>query len=253
MVRQKQILRALRAHQDDRLCELRVHQGDRLAARRMTLTLLATLAIASPLAAQAAHDPTKAVAPGALPHGWNMKLDPQDAAKTAKFVALPDGFQVTSGGAAIYYNPKDAQKDDFTLMATFRQMAKNLGHGDQGEAFGLLIAGQNLDDAAKQTYYYFLVRQDGSFLINHRAGKDVHKIVDWKPGKAIVKFDDRKGATNDLAIKAGPDSLRFVVNNTVVHAISRKDIDDVAGQVGFRVNHNLDVRVTNYMVMKGGK
>jgi hypothetical protein len=71
--------------------------------------------------------------------------------------------------------------------------------------------------------------------------------------QARWRLDDKKGASNDLAIKAGPDSLRFVVNNTVVHAISRKNIDDVAGQVGFRVNHNLDVRVTNYMVMKGGK
>ena len=100
------------------------------------------------------------------------------------------GYHVTSGGAAIYYTTKDAQANDkFTTMANFRQTKKNTGHGDHGEAFGLFAGGQNLDDPAKQTYYYFLVRQDGQFLINHRAGKEVHKIVDWtaEPGDREVR------------------------------------------------------------------
>jgi hypothetical protein len=220
---------------------------------RTTLTVLAALAIASQVAAQAASDPTKAVAPAKLPPGWIAKLDPQDADKTSKFVTMGDGFHVTSGGAAIYYNTKDAQTDDFTVMGNFRQTTKNVGHGDHGEAFGLFTGGRDLDDPAKQTYFYFLVRQDGSYLINHRAGQDVHKIVDWTPNKAIVKFDDKKGASNDLAIKVAADSVRFVVNNTTVHAISRKEIPNASGQVGLRINHNLDVHVANYMVMKGGK
>jgi hypothetical protein len=220
---------------------------------RKTLSVLAALAVAAPLAAQqqAAKDPTTAVAAAPLPEGWSMKLDPQAANMTAKFVTMGQGYHVTSGGAAIYYNAKDAQKSNpYTVMANFRQTKKNVGHGDHGEAFGLFAGGRDLDDQAKQTYFYFLVRQDGMFLINHRAGKDVHKIVDWTASPAIHKFDDMPNASNDLEIRVGADSVRFVVNNTPVHAISRKEITDASGAAGIRVNHNLDVHVGNFMVMK---
>ena len=220
---------------------------------RRTLSVLAARAVAAPLAAQqqAAKDPTSAVAAAPLPNGWSMKLDPQAAGKTAKFVTMGQGYHVTSGGAAIYYAAKDAQPNaPFSVMANFRQTKKNVGHGDHGEAFGLFAGGRDLDDPAKQTYFYFLVRQDGMYLINHRAGPAVHKIVDWTPSSAVHKFDDMPNASNDLAINIGADSVRFLVNNVQVHAISRKEITDVSGQTGMRVNHNLDVHVANFMVMK---
>jgi hypothetical protein len=227
---------------------------------RSTLPVLAALAIAAPLTAPLAaqqqqvkeKDPTSTVAAAPMPDGWSQRLDDKDAAKTAKFITMGKGFHVTSGGAGIYYSAKDAQANaPFTMMANFRQTAKNVGHGDHGEAFGLFAGGRDLNDADKETYFYFLVRQDGMFLINHRAGKEVHKIVDWTANPAIVKFDDKANAANDLAIKVGADSVRFLVNNQQVHAISRNEISDVSGQAGFRVNHNLDVHVGNFMVMKG--
>ena len=58
---------------------------------------------------------------------------------------------------------------------------------------------------------------------------------------AIVKFDDAPNAKNDLSIVMGSDSVRFLVNNKQVHAITRKEITDVSGNAGIRVNHNLDV------------
>jgi hypothetical protein len=210
----------------------------------------AALAVAAPLAAQG-KDATKAVTPAPLPPGWTMTMDPGSESLTAKFVKTANGFQVTSGGAAIYYTTSDAQTNDkFVTMANFQQLQKNVGHGDHGEAFGLFAGGHDLDDSAKQTYYYFLIRQDGQFLINHRAGKEVHKIVDWTPNPAIVKLDDKPNASNSLEIRAGTDSVRFVVNGTVVHALPRKNID-LSGQTGIRVNHNLDVRIWNFMAMKG--
>lgn len=217
---------------------------------RRAVFVIAAFAVAAPLGAQA-KDPTVAVTGGALPQGWTMKLDPGSESKTAKFVTMGSGYHVTSGGAAIYYTTKDVQANDkFTIMANFRQTTKNVGHGDAGEAFGLFAGGQNLDDPAKQAYYYFLVRQDGQFLINHRAGSEVHKLVDWTANPAIVKFDDKPNASNDLEIRAGMDSVRFVVNNKPVFALARKNID-LSGQTGFRVNHNLDVHIANFMAMKG--
>jgi hypothetical protein len=214
------------------------------------VTIIAALAFAAPLGAQA-KDATKPVASAPLPAGWVMKMDPGSESMTAKIVKTQSGYEITSGGAAIYWNPAEAEANDkYTMMADLQQMKKNVGHGDHGEAFGLFVGGKNLDDPAKQTYYYFLVRQDGMFLINHRAGKDVHKIVDWTANPAIIKFDDKPNAANGLEIRAGLDSIRFAVNSKVVYAIPRKNID-LSGQAGIRVNHNLDVKVWNYMAMKG--
>jgi hypothetical protein len=61
-------------------------------------------------------------------------------------------------------------------------------------------------------------------------------------------------ATNDLAIKVGTDSVRFLVNNTQVQAIARGGMTaDESGQVGVRVNHNLSVHVASFTVKPGAK
>ena len=76
---------------------------------RRSLTTLSLLALAAaPLAAQDASDPTHKVAGGALPAGWMRRTDrPTDKLTDAKFVAMGPGYHVTSGPAAIYWNPKN--------------------------------------------------------------------------------------------------------------------------------------------------
>ena len=223
---------------------------------RITMAMTGVLALAAvaPLAAQQQQskdkDPTKAVAAAALPAGWTMRLDDKDASKNAKLEAMGPGFHITSGGAGIYYRAADAQKDNFTVSANFRQAAK----GEHAEAFGLFTGGRDLSDAAKQTYLYFEVRQDGMYFIAHRSGANVHKLVDWSANSAIHKFDDMPNATNDLAIKVAADSVRFFVNNAQVSALPRTGMSaDESGDVGLRVNHNLSVHVANFTVKPGAK
>jgi len=219
-------------------------------------SVLAALAVAAPLWAQQQQakekDPTSAVTAAPLPDGWSMRLDDKDMTKAAKFVTMGSGFHVTSGGAAIYWQPKDEQKDDYTVSATFGQRAKNVGHGDLGEAYGLFVGGRDLSDASKQTYLYFEVRQGGQFIVNHRAGAEVHKIVDWTPASSVHKFDDSPNS-NALAIKVASDSVRFLVNGTQVQALPRTALKDLSGNVGIRVNHNLDVHVAGFAAKPGSK
>jgi hypothetical protein len=219
-------------------------------------SVLAALAVAAPLCAQQQQakekDPTSAVAAAPLPDGWSMRLDDKDMTKAAKFVTMGSGFHVTSGGAAIYWQPKEEQKDDFTVSATFGQRTKNIGHGDLGEAYGLFVGGRDLSDASKETYLYFEVRQGGQFLVSHRAGTEVHTIVDWTPAASVHKFEDSPNS-NAVAIKVASDSVRFLVNGTQVQALSRQQLKDLSGNVGLRVNHNLDVHVAGFAVKPGGK
>jgi hypothetical protein len=76
-------------------------------------------------------------------------------------------------------------------LGNFRQAEK----GQHAEAFGLFTGGRDLGDAAKQTYLYFEVRQDGMYFIAHRSGANVHKLVDWTASPAIHKFGDTPNAT----------------------------------------------------------
>ena len=221
---------------------------------RITMAMTGVLAIAAlaPLAAQQQQgkdkDPTKAVTAGALPAGWATV--PDHANMAAKFEAMGPGFHVTSGGAGIYYRAADTQKDNFTVSANFRQAEK----GQHAEAYGLFTGGRDLTDAAKQTYLYFEVRQDGMYFIAHRSGENVHKLVDWAANPAIHKIDDTPNATNDLAIKVAADSVRFFVNNTQVNAVPRSGMSgDESGAVGLRVNHNLSVHVASFAVKPGAK
>ena len=127
---------------------------------RRSLTTLSLLALAAaPLAAQGADDPTKKVAGGALPAGWMGRTDrPTEKLTDAKFVAMGSGYHVTSGPAAIYWNPKTVTSGRFVASTTITQ-TKAATHP---EAFGIFFMGKDLD-APTQNYAYFQVRQDGKY------------------------------------------------------------------------------------------
>ena len=224
---------------------------------RKTLFAVALVAVASPVLAQAAQqakesDPTKTVAGGISVPGWKGRIDPQAAARglklaDAKFARAGKDIHITSGPAAIYYNPKDAVKGEYTVSATFTQ-TKAPSHP---EAYGLFVGGSKLEDST-QSYVYFLTRGDGKYLINHRAGNDIHKIVDWTDTDATVKQDAAGKSTNTLAIRATKDSVTFLANNKPVRTFTKAEMHGFSaeGQTGIRVNHNLDVHVANFAVKK---
>lgn len=220
---------------------------------RKTIVTLALLATASPLLAQAKQqaadkDPTNKVAGGAAPAGWQIRLDDKDSRRgmtsaDTKFVAMGDGYHVTSGPAALYYSPKDQLKGQYAVSATFTQ-TKAPTHP---EAYGVFAGGSHLADSTQQ-YIYFLVRGDGKYLINHRAGSAVHKIIDWTADPAVVSQDASGKATNALTIHVAADSVHFIANGKLVKAFSKAEMHGFAleGQAGLRVNHNLDVHVSGF-------
>ena len=216
---------------------------------RRSLTTLSLLALAAaPLAAQgAAADPTHKVAGGALPAGWMGRTDsPTDKLTDAKFVAMGPGFHATSGPAAIFWNPKTIVSGPFTASTTMTQTKAPM----HPEAYGIFFMGKDLD-SPQQSYMYFLVRGDGKFLVNHRAGDQVHKIIPWTENAAIVKADANGKATNKLTVDATKaDSIRFLVNDKQVAALPVSQLGNGHGLVGLRVNHNLDVHVADLTIAK---
>ncbi len=183
----------------------------------------------------------KAAAP-ALPEGWSMRLDRANAPAAPKFVTMGDGFHFTSGPAAIYYNAAQVMKGDFRVTATFTQ-TKAPQHP---EAYGIFVGGKNLDQAG-QEYGYLIVRGDGKYAIKHRAGAEVHTIQDWVEHPKLNKQDEAGKATNTLAFEAVGDKVRMLVNGAEVKSWER-NYWQADGQLGLRINHQLDVHVSNFKV-----
>jgi len=214
---------------------------------RRSLTTLSLLALAAaPLSAQGADDPTKKVAnSGVLPEGWAGRTDrAADKLTDAKFVKMGKGYHVTSGPAAIYWSGTQATTTPFVATATLTQTKAPM----HPEAYGIFFMGKQLD-TPQQNYAYFIVRGDGRYMVNHRAGAEIHKIIPWTEHAAVKKADANGKATNTLTVDASKaDSVRLLVNGTQVAALPAAHLGSTNGLVGLRVNHNLDVHVDELTV-----
>lgn len=220
--------------------------------RRRSFTALSILVLAAtPLAAQMSgtkeHDPDKKADGGKLPAGWSGRTDnPSARLEDAKFVTMGSGYHVTSGPAAIYW--KDRVSGPFTASATITQTKAPM----HPEAYGLFFMGNQLG-TPEQSYAYLIVRGDGKFMVRHRAGKDLHTIMSWTESPAVHKADANGKATNTVSVDASkPDSVRLSVNGVQVAAMPGAHVGSTDGAVGLRVNHNLDVHVSDFAVAPKG-
>ena len=206
--------------------------------------LLAVLAL--PAAAQEpAHDAdVEASGGGSVPAGWTVRADRGDASG-AKIAAMGKGIHVTTGPAIILYRSDTQGSGPFHTLATFTQTKPS----KHAEGYGLFVGGKALDGPAQQ-YLYFLVRQDGSYLIKRREGEKTSDVSKGWVQHAAVKKPDAKGtATNLLEVdnKRDPNRLGFLVNGQEVHATDAKGMG-LDGIVGIRTNHNLDVHIEGFDV-----
>lgn len=215
---------------------------------KRVIQVAVALAVAIPMtiSAQNSSDPDKKVADGGVKvAGWQARLDkPSAKIEELKFVSMGPGFHVTSGPAAIYFNPANAAKGNYTVKASLTQ-TKAPAHR---EAYGVFLGGDDLN-GDKQTYYYVVIAGTGEYTIKHRAGTETHTIVDWTASPALKKADEAGKATNEVAVEVA-DNVRVLLNGTEAYKAPRTQLGAVVGQAGLRVNHNLDIHVGSFSVTK---
>jgi hypothetical protein len=201
---------------------------------KILLTSLALAPLAAPLAAQA-------------PKGWMVRADRStnatdpDGAGSIKFVTMGTGFHATNPQAAVYWNPANTASGTYTIKGTF-VLQKPSGHTNY---YGLVFGGSDLDNA-KQRYTYFLVAQDGTWLVKKREGDASAVDVAPKSANNAIKKPDASGkSTNALEVRVGADKIDYVVNGTVVHSMPKAGVK-TDGTYGIRVNHLLEVHVDGF-------
>ena len=206
---------------------------------RLVLCSVVALAVLAPLAAQA-------------PKGWKMRVDRSteasdpDAPGDIKFVAMGTGFHATNPKAAVYWNPANTASGNFTLKGTFTLM-KPSGHSNY---YGLVFGGSGLE-GAQQSYLYFVIAQNGMWLIKRRDGDSTSNVAPKTPNEAVKKPNESGKSTNALELRAGAEKLDFVVNGVVVHSEPRSGAAaKVDGIYGIRVNHLLEVHIDGLAASK---
>lgn len=214
-----------------------------LLATPASLTVSARLAAQTP-AAPAAHDhnadPDHMVAGAGLPAGWSGRTDRGQPLAGAKFEAMGTGFHVTTGPAVILYRAADRAAGGFHTLAIFTQMKAPM----HPEGYGMIVAGNALDSDG-QAYFYVLVRGDGSYLIKRRVGATVTTLVDWTVSPAVSKADSAGKATNKIEVQSSGGKLGFTINGQKLYEMAATPAE-TSGNVGLRVNHNLDVHIEGF-------
>src|SRR5580700_1852007 len=186
------------------------------------------------------------------PKGWKVRVDRSmtatdpDASGTIKFVTMGTGFHATNPQAAVYWNPANTASGTYTLKGTFTLMTPS-GHTNY---YGLLFGGSGLE-GAQQSYLYFVVAQNGTWLIKRRDGEATSTIAPKTPSDAVTKPDATGKSTNALEVRVGADKVDFVVNGQVVHSEPKSGgLANTDGIYGIRINHLLEVHIDKFSVAK---
>jgi len=223
----------------------------------LTLTLLGL-----PALAVTQEEPVRAVSGGGISApGWQGAVDARDAARgrtvrDAKLAKEGDGLHVTTGPAAIYWNPANTAQGDYTVKATFTE-PKYMNLNDHPHPYGIFIGGNDLGTDHQSLLYCeaygngtFIVRGFGPapFRMNGREGESnaaVRRAA--APGQPV---------TQDIALAVKGDKVACLINGTVVATYARADVvaagklKSTDGIYGIRFAHNTEGLVTGLTVTR---
>ena len=183
---------------------------------------------------------------------WQVRIDASTSATDPddtpeiEFTPMGDtGLHYVGGPAGTLWRPGQTASGDYTLSATFTQNVP----ASHTSFYGLVFGGSDLGEP-NQRYLYFQIAQNGTFLIKERTGDETADLEGGETEHAAVQTPPEGGsAVNTLEVRVTGDTVSYVVNSAVVHETARTGVfAQTDGVVGARVNHVLDVTVSNFQV-----
>ena len=187
-----------------------------------------------------------------VPKGWMLRTDRStsaadpDAPGAIKLVPAGSGFHAIAPQAAVFWNPANTASGNYALKGTFT-LNKSTGYL---EYYGLIFGGSNLEGAG-QNYLYFVITDDGTWLIKRRNGSATDELSPKTASPAIKKPDAGGMCTNALEVRVMSDKIDFLINGTVVRSLPKTGpAARTDGIYGMRINHHLDVQVNGFGISK---
>jgi hypothetical protein len=219
----------------------------------------AALLISASATIRGQQDPDRKVANGGVTApGWKGKEDAGNrqglTVSDSKFAAEGDGFRVTTGPAALYWNPANTAKGDYTVKATFTEPRQTINHP---HPFGVFIGGSNLDGGSPTALYCAAYRNGNYIIRGFNGGKRFDVVGRPTPHEAVKKAAGPDAeVVQEVAWSVRGDQVECTVNGSPVWSGTKADVTgdgklaSTDGIVGIRVSHNSDATVTGFGVTK---
>ena len=208
---------------------------------RSWVLLLGALLVATPAMAQDMDDDADRSVEGGgeLLAGWEGRTDRGQPFDDVRFIETMGMYEISVGPAIVVWRPEDRARGQYSVTTTVHQISS------KGHAHGAgLIIGSRDGLGPNQQYTYFLVRGDGAFIVKTRDGDSTANVSDgWEMHDAINQDGGGGEASNEMTIRVGAETTSFMLNGTEVFSAPTSELH-TAGNYGYRLNHNLDMRFT---------
>jgi hypothetical protein len=215
-------------------------------------------AIPAKPAARGQQDADKKVAGGGVTvKGWTGRVDSGNrqglAITDSKLAPEGSSMRLMTGAAALYWNPANVGKGDFSVKATFDEAKQPYNHP---HPYGVFIGGKGLDGDQPQALYCAAYRSGNYIVRGFSGGKPFGIVQKPTPNDAVAKGAADAPVKQEVMMRVSGDKVECTVNGTSVWSATKADVtgagklDSTDGITGIRVSHNSDALVSGFAVGK---
>ena len=220
----------------------------RLSSVALAAAVAATPTLPAPGLAQ---DADRTVKGGISVDGWQGRVDRRAASRgssvaDSKFAPEGNGFRLSIGPAAVYWNPANVARGNYAVKATFTEHKMEASHP---HSYGIFIGGTDLTSDTEKLLYC-IVYGNGTYSVKTFHGAKVTTLVDREKHSALKQAGASGESTNEIGWRVDGDNVACVVNGTAVKTFAKSDVigpeklTSTDGVYGIRVSHNLELTVT---------
>lgn len=180
--------------------------------------------------------------------GWVTRIDPAaeragGRADSLAAIGGSDSLRLSPRVPAVLWRSDDARQGTFEMSAEFGQLS-----GRATAYHGVFMGGSQLD-AAAMNYLYCAIAGNGTFVVRHRLGDEVHELAGRTAHAAIRRATAEGRAVNAVGWRVTAGRTSCVVNGTEVWGYTTASLVgpgkllSTDGVVGIRVEPGVELVV----------
>ncbi len=164
-------------------------------------------------------------------------------------------MHVTTGPAAVYWNPDNKASGNYTVKATFKE-PKYMSLNNHPHPYGIFIGGNDMG-TDQQSYLYCAAYGNGTFIVRGFGPAPFQMNGRGAASPAVTKATGRgEPVTQEIALSVKGDKVECAINGTVVGTYDRSalvtggKLKSTDGVYGIRFAHNTEALVTGLAMTK---